>query len=178
MLLTEIKHNYKRPVTKDHEYGIDAGRYIGMNFTPEAKEVLKRIVHDEGIPNSTPAEKMHTTLTYSKGSSVPDYEVEGKLEEPVEAEIDSFDVFPSDEGNNCLVAKLKCDEFHNRHKKAREMGATYDYDEYIPHVTLSYDAGDISSDKLNSWTKKYRGTRIYADEEYDQPIKDNWAKDL
>lgn len=178
MLLTEIKNDYKRPVTRDHELGIDGGRYIGMHFTPETQEHLKRIVHDEALPHPTPPEKLHTTITYSKDHSVPDYKVAGNLEEPIEGEIDSFDIFPTKEGNNCLVAKLNCPEFVNRHKATRELGATYDYDEYIPHITLSYDVGDVSPDKLEQLNKKYAGTKVYADQEYEEPIKSNWAKDL
>lgn len=178
MLLREIRNNYKRPVSRDTEYGVDRGRYIGMHFTPETKEHLKRIVHDEALPHPVPDEKLHSTITYSKDNPVADYKVAGKLDDPVEGEIDSFDIFPSQEGNNCLVAKLKCPEFQRRHQMAREMGASYDYDEYIPHITLSYNAGEVSPEKLDSLTQKYKGTRIYADEEYDEPLKDNWAKDL
>lgn len=178
MLLKEIRQNYKRPVSDDAEYGIDAGRYVGMHFTPDTQELLKKIIHDEAVPNAVPCEKMHTTITYSKDNSVPDYQCDGELEEPIEAEIDSFDLFPTAEGKKCLVAKLNCPEFHKRHNLMRDLGASYDYDEYIPHITLSYNAGDLSADKLEMLNKKYRGMRVYANEEYDEPIKNNWAKDL
>ena len=178
MLLKEIRQNYKRPVTRDAEYGIDAGRYVGMHFTPDTQDLLKKIVHDEKLPNSVPLHKIHTTITYSKDNSVPDYKCDGELEEPIEAEIDSFDLFPTAEGNKCLVAKLNCPEFHRRHSMMRDLGASYDYDEYIPHITLSYNAGDFPSDKLETLNKKYKGTKVYANEEYDEPIKTNWAKDL
>lgn len=177
MLLIEIRKNYKRPVTRDTEYGIDGGRYIGMHFTPETKEHLQRIIHDEALPHPTPPEKLHTTITYSKDNAVPEYNVAGKLDEPIEAEIDSFDIFPTNDGNNCLVAKLACAEFEKRHNLTRQMGASYDYEQYIPHITLSYNVGDISNEKLEQLNKKYRGTRVYADEEYDEPLIDNWAKD-
>lgn len=178
MRLNEIRSNYKRPVTQDEEHGIDGGRYIGMHFSPETREQLKRIIHDEGLPHATPSDKLHTTITYSKDNAVSDYKAAGELDEPIEAEIDEFDIFPSAEGKKCLVAKLNCPEFVRRHNLTREMGASYDYDEYYPHITLSYDVGDFSADKLQQLNKKYAGTKIYANEEYDEPIQNNWAKDF
>lgn len=178
MLLNEIKNNYKSPVTRDTEYGVDDGRYIGMHFTPETQKHLKDIVDNESLPKPTPPEKLHSTIAYSKDNPISDYTVDGKLEEPIECEIDSFDIFPSQDGTNCLVVKLKAPDLINKHNITRKLGASYDYDEYIPHVTLSYDAGDISSERLEDLNKKYRGTKIYADEEYDEPLKNNWAKDL
>ena len=181
MFLSEIKKgSVKRPVENDPEYGIEAGggRYIGLHFSPETKEQIKRIIHDEALPEPTPLEKLHTTITYSKNNPVKDYSVAGKLEEPINACIDSFDVFPTQDGNNCLVAKLDCPDCVERHNRTRELGASYDYDEYIPHITLSYNVGDISPDALDQLTKKYKGCPIVADEEYDEPLNDDWAKNL
>lgn len=178
MLLNEIRHTHKRPISRDTEYGIDAGRYVGLHFNDETKSLLKQIASDESIPNVVPPDRLHTTLTYSKDNPVKGYSVSGKLQEPICAKVDSFDIFPSQEGKNCLVMKLDCPECVAKHQQAREMGASYDYDEYIPHITLSYDAGKITPERLDGWTQKYRGTEIYADEEYEEPLKDNWAKDL
>ena len=172
MLLNEIK--YKNPVEADEEYGMDAGRYIGMRFTPETKKLLKQIVHSERVPNPTPEDKLHSTVVYSKGNAVPDYEVQGKLNDPVEAEIEDFDYFDSDNGK-CLVAKLRSDDMVARHNKAKDLGANYDYEEYKPHITLSYSADDLDDDFLDNLRSKYAGTKVYADEEYDEPIETDWA---
>jgi hypothetical protein len=175
MLLKELKRFPKRPVENDSEYGIDAGRYIGIKFTPDSKRELKNIIDNEGIPNYTDTDDLHSTIAYSKGSNIPGYQVAGKMEKPVEAEIDCFDIFKDQSGKNCLVAKLNAPDLEQLHNKTREHGATHDYDEYIPHVTLSYDAGDINNDLLNKLTKKYKGTKIFGEEEYDSEIIKNWA---
>lgn len=176
MLLKEVKKIHKSPVEPDTEYGVDAGRYIGVHFNSETKELLKKIARSEKISAPVPSDSMHSTVVYSRDNPVKDYTVQGPLEEPIESEIDSFDIFQSGEGKNCLVAKLNAPELINRHKKARELGASYDYDEYIPHVTLSYDAGDIDSSFLNKLNKKYKGYKLYADEEYEEPINTEWVK--
>lgn len=178
MLLNELKHTHKRPVDTDSEYGMEAGRYIGLHFDDETKNSVQRIVHDEAIPNSVRTDKLHTTITYSRENPVKDYSVNGEFDEPICAEIESFDIFPSQNGKNCLVAKLNCPECISKHEKTRELGASYDYDEYIPHLTLSYDVGDMSADKLEELTKKYKGTKLYANEEYDEPIDDEWTNNL
>lgn len=177
MLLKELKKFPIRPVDDTGEYGVDAGKYIGIRFTPETKEKLKQIIDDEGVPHGLDMDDLHSTIAYSRKSNIPGYEVAGKFEEPEEAEIDDFTIFPGqDEGNNCLVAKLKAPSFVEKHNKTMDHGASYDYDEYIPHVTLSYDAGEWNENDLKELTKKYKGTRLFADEEYENEIEDDFAK--
>src|SRR5690554_274481 len=130
MLLKEISKHARRPVTRNSEYGIERGTYVGLHFDEHSKKMVEKIVNDERIPNPIDYEKIHTTLVYSK-KPLPDFEAEGDLEEPIEAEIDEFEIFKSKEGNNVLVAKLKCPNCTERHQNAREQhGATHDYDEY------------------------------------------------
>ena len=173
MLLNEIKH--KPPVDTDTEYGIDAGRYVGVHFDEKTKRLLSDIVKGENIKDPTPADKMHSTIVYSKDNKVDGYDVQGKMDEPIEAEINDFDLFNTSDGK-CLVAKLQSDELRNRHNRARELGASYDYDEYIPHVTLSYNANDLGDEDLERLRKKYVGSKLYADEEYEEPIERDWSK--
>lgn len=178
MLLKEISSTHKRPVARDSEYGIDGGRYVGLHFNDETKQMLKKIVDDEQIPSPTTTDDLHITVAYSKNDNFDDYSVSGKMEDPICAKIKSFDIFPGQGGNNCLVAKLDCPGCTKLHNRTRELGANYDYDEYIPHITLSYDVGDVNKNYIKQLNNKYKGMEIYADEEYDSPIKTNWEKDM
>jgi hypothetical protein len=175
MLLKELKRFPKRPVDPDDEYGVDAGRYIGIKFTPDTKEKLRAIIDDEAIPNGIDTEDLHSTVAYSRGSNIPGYEVAGKFEKPIKAEISYFDIFPSQDGKNCLVAKLNSPDLVKMHNKTREHGATFDYDEYKPHVTFSYDVGELMNDDLKRLTDRYKGTKLYGEEEYESEIIDNWT---
>lgn len=176
MLLNEIRHIYAKPVEKGTEYGIDSSRYVGVHFTPETKAKIRAIIDDEDIPNGiTDVDKYHSTVAYSKGSGFPDYNVSGTLAEPEEGVIDSFDVFPSKDGNNCLVAKLSCPFLHQKHQETLQAGANYDYEEYKPHITLSYDVGEVSQERLKELSDKYAGTRVFINDEYDSPLEDDWA---
>lgn len=179
MLLKELKRYPMRPVDDEGtEYGVTAGKYVGVKFTPETKQTLSDIIHKEKVPNAFDTDKLHSTVAYSKGSNIPGYEASGKFDEPIQGEIDSFDVFPSQDGCNCLVAKLNCPELDDLHNQTMEHGANYDFDEYIPHVTFSYDAGEWSKSDLDRLTKKYKGTKIDIDEEYEQPIDDDFKDKL
>lgn len=176
MLLKEIKKFPRRPVDDSGEYGVNAGKYIGIRFTPDSKKQLRDIVDNEGIPNGIEDDDIHSTVAYSKKSRIPGYEPTGKFNEPEEAEIEDFDIFSSDDdAPNCLVAKLKAPTLVDRHNQTMKHGASYDYDEYIPHITLSYDAGDWSRDDLDNLAKKYKGTKVFADEEYENEILDDFS---
>lgn len=175
MLLKELKRFPKRPIDDDGEYGIDAGRYIGVKFSSDTKEHLKKIIDDEAIPNSTDIDDIHSTVAYSKGSNIPGYQVAGRFQKPVETEVEQFDIFPTEENKNCLVAKLNAPDLVKMHDDTEKHGATYDFDEYIPHVTLSYDVGDVDNNFLKRLTDRYKGTKLYAEEEYDSEIIDNWS---
>lgn len=176
MLLKELKRFPVRPVDDTGEYGVDAGKYVGIRFTPDTKATLRQIIDTEGVPNPINPEKLHSTVACSRGNNIPGYEVDGKFEEPEEAEIDCFTIFPSQDGKNCLVAKLSAPTLVDRHNKTMQHGANYDYDEYIPHVTLSYDAGEWDESSLDDLTKKYKGIKLLADEEYEEEIREDFGK--
>lgn len=67
-----------------------------------------------------------------------------------------MEVFNTQDNKRCLVIKLESEYLTNRHKELMKNypSLTYDYPEYIPHITLSYDIGDfdISEIKLNEST--------------------------
>ena len=49
----------------------------------------------------------------------------------------------------CLILKIDCPELVARHKELMdEHEATYDYPVYQPHITLSYDIGDLDINDL------------------------------
>lgn len=176
MLLKELKYP-KRPVDNDSELGVSAGRYVGVHFTPDTIEQVKKIIDNEGIPNPIDPDDLHSTIAHSSRSDIPGYEVDGELNEPVEARINNFKIFDTKEGGRCLVAALDSDYLHAKHKKTIDHGASYDFDEYIPHVTLSYNVGgDWDEENLKKLTNKYGGMRLTISDEYDQELDPNWVK--
>lgn len=85
-------------------------------------------------------EELHCTLIYSR-KYLQKYKPEPKLTH--EASIEKLEVWPKhagedSDGENYLVAILSSKTLQDRYKEITdEHGATSDYDEYIPHVTLA-----------------------------------------
>ena len=154
------------------------GTYAAVHFYDDTVDNIKTFIEENEIPNAVPADKLHTTLLYSR-KPCPDYEPMGTYKHMMTGTPTEFDVWqsqPDDDGNrsNCLVLKYDCDELVDRHNHLMdEHDATFDFDEYRPHVTLSYDIGDMSIDNLDP--EKIGPINIV--EEYGEDLDQNWAKD-
>lgn len=116
----------------------EKGTYSAVKFTKESIEALREFVDSNDIQNGLPSKDFHTTVAYSR--KVVDIEPLGKIDPPWGAKPVGFEVWG--EEKKALVLKLSCKELKARFDEFMNAGATYDFDDYIPHVTLSYDVGD------------------------------------
>lgn len=153
------------------------GKYIGVKFSPETVINLTEFCEENSIPNAINPEKFHSTVLYSR-KPLPDLEARGEYETPMFGTLTGFDIWQStpDEGEptNCLVLTYDCaalSEYHDH------LSSTYDvpFDfegGYKPHVTLSYNVGDldISDLELPDW-------QIEIVYEYEEELNTNWAAD-
>ncbi|WP_144938380.1 anti-CBASS protein Acb1 family protein [Pseudomonas alabamensis] len=63
-----------------------------------------------------------------------------------------------------VVLLFNSSELAWRHMQIREAGASWDYDEYQPHVTITYAAGDIDLSKVEPYRGKIEfGPEIFED---------------
>ena len=164
-ILTERRKNTKR------------GSYAGVEASKETKEKVLKYLADNKIPTPIKSEKLHVTLLYSR-KYLPNYRAAGKLDEPYTCKAADFTVWktspedPNEEKTNCLIVKLKCPALIKRHKDLmKEHGATFDYDEYAPHITFSYDIGDLDVSKLPKIDFDLEFVK-----EYQEDLNLNWAK--
>lgn len=116
------------------------GTYASMLFNTASKQALDAFTRS--VLNLSDTDKIdpatyHCTLIYSR-SPVPDAET---LELPalVHAHATGYELFDTKQGNKCLVLKLNCPTAHTINGALNKMGATSDYPEYKPHVTICYD---------------------------------------
>lgn len=138
MKMNELMENKKQP----------DGTYAAVKFDDETNKMLVEFCNQNNIPNQLNDNDFHCTVTYSR-KYLPDYEPLTTIDPAWNATPDHFEVWESgpnaykDDTTHCLVLKLQSPELHERFKYAMDdLGATYDYDEYKPHVTLSYDVGE------------------------------------
>ena len=149
------------------------GTYVGVRLTQESKSKVRKIAKEINVPNIVPSKKMHITLIYSR-KYLPEFSSHGKLDKPIVAEVDKLHVFQKEGGPRVLTIKLKSPELERRHKEIMDgHGATYDFDEYIPHLTLSYNCGNYDEEAHD--IRALLGDSLEIDEEYDQELDLNWA---
>lgn len=116
------------------------GSYAGVRFDKRTVNALEKYIKDNNIPN--PNDNWHTTLLYSR-KHLPHYKPDEKYKKPMVGTPMALEVWKSQSGKNVLVVNYSCPTLYQRHHKLMQQhGATYDFDEYKPHVTLSYDVGD------------------------------------
>lgn len=115
----------------EHPYGTYAEAAVSAKTKKELLDFIKK----NNIVN--PVKTFHCTLVYSK-ESCPGIKAI-KLPLPVTASVTEFKLFDY-KRKKCLVLVLDSPELNRYHYDANEQyNASYDYLEYIPHITLSYD---------------------------------------
>lgn len=172
MKLEQLLEEAKKGKTKDSK-----GTYAGVRFDDDTVQRIKTFIKENEIPNSVADKSLHTTVLYSR-KHLPEYKAAGEYEEPLVGEPTEFDVWksqPDDDGetSNCLVLQYECEPLVERHNSlTKEHGATFDYDEYKPHVTLSYNIGDMDINNLDPAT--IGDIKIVS--EYQEELSFDWAK--
>ena len=150
------------------------GSYVGVTPSKQSKDNIKKLLKELKVENPISRDKMHTTLIYSR-KCINNFSPKGKLDPPIIAKPKSFKIFHTKEEKNALVLELDCQELHDRHNFIMDKyGATYDYPEYIPHITLSYDCGDFDAASVDF--SKYVDTlkEIEIVDEYYEDLKLDW----
>lgn len=154
------------------------GTYAGTYFDKDTIECVRKYLDENNIPNPVNVVKLHTTLLYSR-KHLPNYEAAGKYDKPMIGKPIALAVwetrgYEDREPANCLVLMYDCPELVARHKELmKEHEATFDYAEYIPHITLSYNIGTIDVDALTDVKKAIPLITIV--EEYNEELNLCWA---
>ena len=124
----------------------------------------------QGFTSTITAEELHVTVTYSKrpvnwfgmgefGSYASDLVVSPGGARMVSA--------MGSDGAVALV--FASPDLQWRHREMREAGASWDYPSYLPHVTITYAAGDVDLSKV----EPYQGRLVFGPETF-EAIEPNW----
>lgn len=118
------------------------GTYVSADLSVISKLELGAWVQSVGsMYTSAPVsvDKYHATISYSR-KPFPDV-VNHRFKIPITARVSGWKIFDNSEeaGYRCLVAVLDCPELVALNAEMAELyGATSEFPEYIPHVTISY----------------------------------------
>lgn len=114
------------------------GTYVALRVTPASAALIADRLLYAGIDlHKTGAiNKLHTTVIYSR---VPCPGIQVNPKNVYIAKFAGYDLFSSDNGNDVLVIRLDSKAVVDRHLSLMaEHGATFDYPEFNPHITVSY----------------------------------------
>jgi 2'-5' RNA ligase len=133
------------------------GVYVAVNYNQSARDDLLELIKKYQIPSTLKAEDFHTTLIYSKKyADIEDLD-DNMEDSEIVAKPTELHVFETFDKKRALVIKLDCSYLEQRHKNLMEKyNLTYDYDVYIPHITLSYDIGDMEIPKDVKFPRFFR----------------------
>lgn len=120
---------------------VESGLFVAAFFDEETNQAINKYMTENKIPNAVMASSLHTTIVYSK-IPVPEFEPNHSVNIDVDSRLQPIECWEVSNNKKCLVLKLFSPYLQFRFQEAMECGATYDYAEYSPHITLSYDVGD------------------------------------
>lgn len=151
----------------ESENQFSSGIYCSAKPTQSTIDALNSFCAAYDVPNAISGKEMHTTVIYSEqGNS--QFQYQEKYETEIKAKFAGFDMFGAE--NDVLVIKIKSPELQARHKSMmEEYDLSYNFDEYIPHITLSYDAADFDISKLDD----YHGDLMFSGEEANE-LDSDW----
>jgi hypothetical protein len=118
--------------TDDHSQGT----YANVKLSDTSKRDLVKFLESRGIEHDDP-DGFHCTIIYSK-TPCPDCK-HYIFDLPIHAEFKSWELFTTRDGGKCLVMKIASPEIERMHHDIRQVyGASHDYPEFKPHVTICY----------------------------------------
>jgi len=158
------------------------GTYVAVDYTDTSVNTINAILKSLGVKKNT-EDPFHTTIAYSTkpfpfspktclSKRRTRKFVPKNNNKVIITDLDLFD-------NKTLILKIDapfCEAEFIRTKKA---GAVYDYDKYIPHITLAtldndsnFDLNKFKQEKPNI-LKKIIGTRLILKDEYIEKLNPN-----
>jgi len=123
------------------------GTFVGIRFDAKTVKNILQWVEQNNISSPTAADTLHCTLLSDKENK---FEWETKNYNGLRIDPSTYKLEKFGEANEVLVLSFKSQELSKRHQAGKEKhNITWDFSEYIPHVTLSYEATDVDLDKLS-----------------------------
>lgn len=145
----------------------EQGLYVRRNLTPDSARAFADWARAQGFTNIVPEHELHATIVHSRApvwfrpqGGIIAAAAKGRVVTPL-----------GDKG--AIVLHFTCPELEARWKEARQMGASWDHgDSYSPHVTITYDAGEVDLSKV----EPFPGDLVLGPEIH-QPLNESWAED-
>lgn len=128
------------------------------------RDVL-RWARAQGIPNLVSESEMHVTIAYSRAKiDWMGIDADWTGDELIVAAGGPRVVEIMGKEKNVLALLFRSWALAGRHAEIRDAGATWDWPEYQPHLSISYDAAGFDASKVEPFTGELRfGPEIFAE---------------
>lgn len=115
------------------------GTYVSMDLSDDSRALLDNFVEMSlGLTERVDPSTYHITVIYSR-TPVPTAEHIAGMSTTTTANVVGYEIFPTKNDGKCLVMRLEFSFANALNSKLTQEGATSDYNEYKPHLTLAYD---------------------------------------
>jgi len=115
------------------------GTYVSMDLSEESRALLDNFVEmNLGLTERVDPSTYHITVIYSR-SPVPSAEQYQGYGNDQPARVTGYEVFPTKNDGECLVMRIEFPFAELLNKQLTAEGATSDYSQYKPHLTIAYD---------------------------------------
>jgi hypothetical protein len=149
----------------------ERGTYVGVKYSAQTKAWIMEYMKTNKIPNPLISDDLHSTVLYS--TTQVDFPALGVLSEPMSIDASNIhlELFGEEDADKrALVMTFESEWLTERHELAMSLGGTHGFPDYLPHITLSYDAKFFDYAKL----EKPQGVIQVASEYIDDLVKD-WS---
>lgn len=161
------------------------GTYVAVDFQDESVNELNNIINQLGLKKDFD-DNFHTTIAFSKKyfsffpKSCGSKSRKRKFVPRGQRIVKVIDIghFNTDAGKNLHIV-LKSKFCESEHIRAKNAGATYDHNKYIPHITIMYDCKDFDIHKFKKESpdifNNIIGTNLILKDEYIEKLNNNWV---
>ena len=111
------------------------GVYGSFKLTEDSTKKLSEWIKDNNVIEPVEDEDFHITTTYSKVD--PEQEIIPSEKNNIRLDHKEFSIATY---GLALVIEVESKDLETIHKSAIDSGASYDYETYKPHITISYNA--------------------------------------
>lgn len=177
-ILAEADENKTKTDTSKEESDVemyeDLGTFVALGVDRLSSRKIKNFSEDFDIANPVPEEDLHVTLIMTD-DFMKGFEPQGVLEDPYMINGFELEVWQTSDGDNVLVAKFEDEQVEGREDAIRRQWPDIQnpYDEFIPHITISYDSQP--EDELDLQRLTYRFNEyvdwVSLNNEYVEPLE-------
>ena len=145
------------------------GTFAGAKLSGKSIDKLYKFVQKNNIPNPVERKDYHSTILFSR-VPLKNYKPAGIYKPPLTGKAIGVKMLGKEKDS--LVVLLDSPDLVKRHERLMKENpeATWDFPEFIPHVTLAYDVEGFDPSPLNATTI---GELEFV-EEYTEDIDPDW----